>query len=106
VSGQRSRVLEVFTMVGHLQCMPDGSHAAPLSMPEACAPSLNDALEWLLACAEQGLRPEGVLQDIRVLLSDRGLLLSAGTLAQAAEPTQHLTDPAPPSHTGDGAVRS
>jgi len=90
----------MFSMVGHLQCMPDGSHAAPLSMPKACESSLTDALEQLLACAEQGLRPEWVLQDIRMLLSDRGLLLSGGTPDQAAEPTQHLTDPAPPSHTG------
>jgi len=73
-------------------------------MPKACAPSLDDALEWLLACAEQGLRPEGVLQDIRMLLSEQGLLLSAGAPDQAAEPTQHLTDPALPSHTG--AARS
>ena len=59
--------------------MPDGSHAALLARPEACEASLPDALERLLACAEQGLRPEGVLRDIRMLLSDRGLLLSTGT---------------------------
>jgi hypothetical protein len=84
--------------------MPDGSQAA-LSTPQACEPSLADALEWLLACAEQGLRPEGVLRDIRVLLSDRGLLLSTGAPNQTAEPTQRSTDPAPPARTAGALTR-
>jgi len=82
-----------------------GKVEAPLSIPQACEPSLADALEWLLASAEQGLRPEGVLRDIRVLLSDRGLLLSIGAPNQAAEPTQRSSDPAPPP-TISGAAQS
>lgn len=85
--------------------MPDGSQAAP-SMPQACEPSLADALEWLLACAEQGLRPERVLRAIRALLSDRGLLLSTGALDQAAEPMQRSTDPASPARTAGALTRS
>jgi hypothetical protein len=86
--------------------MPGGSHAIPLSMPQTCEPSLADVLERLLACAERGLRPEGVLRDIRVLLSDRGLLLSTGALDQAAEPMQRSTAPAPPAYTIAGVARS
>lgn len=63
--------------------MPDGSHIAvhPPSVQrpaQAREPSLGEALDRLLACAGQGLPPDGVLRDIRALLKERGLLLDAG----------------------------
>lgn len=86
--------------------MPDGSHAAlhppqqarppaPSGAPSPTDSSLADALERLLACAGQGLHPDGVLRDIRALLRGRGLLSSPGP-GLAAGPTRHRPD-APPA---------
>ncbi len=44
----------------------------------ACRPLLTEALEQLIACAEQGARPDAVLHDIRALLRDHGLLRRGG----------------------------
>ena len=71
--------------------MPDGSQTHLLTVARTHEPSLASALDTLLACAEQGLRPDAVLGDIRTLLSSRRLLLHG--------------DPAPPSCGCAGAVR-
>lgn len=76
--------------------MPDGSHTAVHPTAEAREPSLTDALERLLACAGQGLPPDCVLRDIRALLSERGLLLNAGSDRDTV-PTRCRPDaPSPP----------
>jgi hypothetical protein len=75
-------------------------------MAQACEPALTDALERLLACAEEGLHPEGVLQDIRVLLSKRGLLLCSSVTDQVTEATPLSTDPALPTQTAGASTRN
>ncbi len=69
--------------------MPDGSRVASLTTgARTREPALDNALDALLACAEQGKHPAGMLADIRTLLSSRGLLLHDAPVDAA--------DPAPP----------
>lgn len=73
--------------------MPDGSQVALHPPAEARELPLADALQRLLACAGQGLPPDGVLRDIRALLKQRGLLLDAGPDPAAGAPRPPLDAP-------------
>jgi hypothetical protein len=55
--------------------MTTGAKIVPSPVPDACRPALADAFERLLACAQQSACPDAVLQEIRALMSDHGLLL-------------------------------
>lgn len=89
--------------------MSEGSRTTPPTAARTRAPSLTAALDALLACAEQGLHPAGVLGDVRTLLSSRGLLLrgrsAARTAALEARTTRCSGDPATSPHGRAGADR-
>ena len=62
--------------------MSDASLVTPSPVLQARGSVLAQALGRLIACAEQGARPEAVLRDIRALMRDHGLLLRSGGEAE------------------------
>lgn len=69
------RVLELFQALRHFGRMSDGSTITPPFVLQQSRPSLVEALEQLIACAERGTCPDPVLHNIRTLMRDYGLLL-------------------------------
>jgi hypothetical protein len=64
----------MFQYLEDVGSMPDGRQVTSTLVLQASRPLLAEALGQLLACAERGEHPDGILRDIRTLMGEHGLL--------------------------------